>query len=60
MESTATEPGESDMDVSEDEEAEGTTEEQLNDGRTDEGTIAAGEATEDAKDERVTGSTTGM
>ena len=48
------------MDVSENEEAEGTTEEQLNDGRTDGGTIAAGEATEDAKDERVTGSTAGM
>ena len=67
IESTATEPGESDMDVSEDGEADGLTEEQLNDGRTDGETIAGGEAPEDGgmvggvtNDHRETDPTAGM
>ena len=60
MESTATEPGESDMDVSEDEEADGTTEEHGTEGRTDGETVADSEATEEANDEREKGSTAGM
>ena len=67
MESTATEPGESDMDVSEDEEANGTTDGHVTEGRTDGETVADSEAKEDGgvnsgatNDHSETGSPAGM